>query len=34
MDVVDRIGTTQTDGRDKPVDDIKITTIELEQATT
>jgi cyclophilin family peptidyl-prolyl cis-trans isomerase len=34
MDVVDRIGTTKTDGRDKPVDDIRIETIELEQATT
>src|ERR687886_1597471 len=34
MDVVDRIGTTQTDARDKPVDDIKIQTIDLEQPTT
>ena len=34
MDVVDRIGTTKTDGRDKPVDDIKIQTIELDQPTT
>jgi cyclophilin family peptidyl-prolyl cis-trans isomerase len=34
MDVVDRIGTTKTDGRDKPVQDIKIDAIELEQATT
>ena len=34
MDVVDRIGTTRTDGRDRPVDDIKIATIELDQPTT
>ena len=34
MDVVDRIGTTETDGRDKPVQDIKIDAIELEQPTT
>ena len=34
MDVVERIGTTRTDARDKPVDDIRIETIELEQATT
>ena len=34
MDVVDRIGTTRTDARDKPVDDIRIETIELEQPTT
>ena len=34
MDVVDRIGTTRTDGRDKPVDDIKINAIELDQPTT
>jgi cyclophilin family peptidyl-prolyl cis-trans isomerase len=34
MDVVDRIGTTKTDARDKPVDDIKIQTIDLEQPTT
>jgi peptidyl-prolyl cis-trans isomerase B (cyclophilin B) len=34
MDVVDRIGTTKTDGRDRPVDDIKIDAIELEQPTT
>jgi cyclophilin family peptidyl-prolyl cis-trans isomerase len=34
MDVVDRIGTTQTDGRDRPVEPIGIETIELEQATT
>jgi len=33
MDVVDRIGTTKTDARDKPVDDIKIQAIELEQPT-
>jgi cyclophilin family peptidyl-prolyl cis-trans isomerase len=34
MDVVQRIGTTRTDARDKPVDDIRIETIELEQPTT
>jgi cyclophilin family peptidyl-prolyl cis-trans isomerase len=34
MDVVDRIGTTETDGRDRPVEPIGIETIELEQATT
>ena len=34
MDVVNAIGTTRTDGRDRPVDDIKIETIELEQPTT
>jgi cyclophilin family peptidyl-prolyl cis-trans isomerase len=34
MDVVERIGTTQTDARDRPVDPIGIQTIELEQATT
>jgi peptidyl-prolyl cis-trans isomerase B (cyclophilin B) len=34
MDVVNRIGTTRTDGRDRPVDDIRIDTIELEQPTT
>jgi cyclophilin family peptidyl-prolyl cis-trans isomerase len=34
MDVVERIGTTRTDARDKPVDDIRIETIELEQPTT
>src|ERR687889_192208 len=34
MDVVDRIGTTKTDGRDRPVEPIGIETIELEQATT
>ena len=34
MDVVERIGTTRTDARDKPVDDIRIETIELQQATT
>jgi cyclophilin family peptidyl-prolyl cis-trans isomerase len=33
-DVVDRIGTTKTDGRDRPVDPIGIVTIELEQPTT
>jgi cyclophilin family peptidyl-prolyl cis-trans isomerase len=34
MDVVDKIGTTQTDGRDRPVEPIGIQTIELEQPTT
>src|SRR5256885_3248248 len=34
MEVVDRIGTTRTDARDKPVDDIKIDAIELDQPTT
>ena len=34
MDVVDRIGTTETDGRDRPVEPIGIETIEVEQATT
>jgi cyclophilin family peptidyl-prolyl cis-trans isomerase len=34
MDVVNRIGTTKTDGRDRPVEPIGIETIELEQATT
>jgi cyclophilin family peptidyl-prolyl cis-trans isomerase len=33
-DVVDRIGTTQTDARDRPVEPIGIVTIELEQPTT
>jgi len=34
MDVVERIGTTQTDARDRPVEPIGIETIEVEQATT
>jgi len=34
MDVVNRIGTTQTDSRDRPVEPIGIETIELEQPTT
>src|SRR5918996_1041232 len=34
MDIVNRIGTTETDGRDRPVDPIGIQTVELEQATT
>ena len=34
MDVVQRIGTTRTDGRDRPVEPIEIRTIELEQPTT
>ena len=34
MDVVNRIGTTETDARDRPVDPIGIETIELEQPTT
>src|SRR5215210_5027508 len=34
LDVVDRIGTTQTDGSDRPVEPIGIETIEFEQPTT
>jgi cyclophilin family peptidyl-prolyl cis-trans isomerase len=34
MDVVDRIGTTKTDARDRPVEPIGIETIELQQPTT
>jgi cyclophilin family peptidyl-prolyl cis-trans isomerase len=34
MDVVNRIGTTETDARDRPVEPIGIETIELEQPTT
>jgi cyclophilin family peptidyl-prolyl cis-trans isomerase len=34
MDVVDRIGTTETDARDRPVEPIGIETIEFEQPTT
>jgi cyclophilin family peptidyl-prolyl cis-trans isomerase len=34
LDVVDRIGTTKTDGRDRPVEPIGIETIEFEQPTT
>jgi cyclophilin family peptidyl-prolyl cis-trans isomerase len=34
LDVVDRIGTTETDGRDRPVEPIGIETIEFEQPTT
>jgi cyclophilin family peptidyl-prolyl cis-trans isomerase len=34
MDVVNKIGTTQTDARDRPVEPIGIQTIELEQPTT
>jgi cyclophilin family peptidyl-prolyl cis-trans isomerase len=34
MDVVDRIGTTKTDGRDRPVEPIGIETIQMEQPTT
>jgi cyclophilin family peptidyl-prolyl cis-trans isomerase len=34
MDVVDRIGTTKTDARDRPIDDIRIDAIEMEQPTT
>ena len=34
MDVVDRIGNTQTDARDRPVEPIGIDTIDLEQPTT
>jgi cyclophilin family peptidyl-prolyl cis-trans isomerase len=29
MDVIDRIEATQTDGRDKPVNDIRIESVEL-----
>jgi cyclophilin family peptidyl-prolyl cis-trans isomerase len=34
QDVVDKIGTTKTDGSDRPVEPIGIQTIELEQPTT
>jgi cyclophilin family peptidyl-prolyl cis-trans isomerase len=34
MDVVNRIGTTKTDGSDRPVEPIGIETIEFEQPTT
>jgi cyclophilin family peptidyl-prolyl cis-trans isomerase len=34
MDVVNRIGTTKTDARDRPVEPIGIQTIELQQPTT
>jgi cyclophilin family peptidyl-prolyl cis-trans isomerase len=34
MDVVDRIGTTKTDGRDRPVEPMGIETIQMEQPTT
>jgi cyclophilin family peptidyl-prolyl cis-trans isomerase len=34
MDVVNKIGTTKTDARDRPVEPIGIATIELEQPTT
>src|SRR5919109_1248546 len=34
MDVVDRIGNTQTDSRDRPQQEARIETIELEQPTT
>jgi cyclophilin family peptidyl-prolyl cis-trans isomerase len=34
QDVVDRIGTTETDARDRPVEPIGIVSIELEQPTT
>ncbi len=34
LDVVERIGTTETDGRDRPVEPIGIETIEFEQPTT
>ena len=33
QDVVAKIGTTPTDGRDKPTDDIRIESLELEQPT-
>jgi cyclophilin family peptidyl-prolyl cis-trans isomerase len=32
--VVDRIGTTKTDGRDRPVEPIGIVAVEVEQPTT
>jgi len=34
MDVVNKISTTETDARDRPVEPIGIQTIELEQPTT
>jgi cyclophilin family peptidyl-prolyl cis-trans isomerase len=34
MDVVNKIGTTETDASDRPVEPIGIQTIELEQPTT
>jgi cyclophilin family peptidyl-prolyl cis-trans isomerase len=34
MDVVNKIGTTETDATDRPVEPIGIQTIELEQPTT
>ena len=34
QDVVDKIGTTKTDGNDRPVEPIGIVAIELEQPTT
>ena len=34
QDVVDRIGTTKTDGRDRPVEPIGIVAVEVEQPTT
>jgi len=34
MDVVNRIGTTKTDARDRPVEPIGIESIEIEQPTT
>src|SRR5687767_7590800 len=33
MDVVDRIGSTKTDGRDRPVEPIGLETIQVEQPT-
>jgi cyclophilin family peptidyl-prolyl cis-trans isomerase len=33
MDVVQRIGTTETDARDRPVEPIALETIEVEQPT-
>jgi cyclophilin family peptidyl-prolyl cis-trans isomerase len=33
MDVVQKIGTTQTDARDRPVEPIGLETIQVEQAT-
>jgi len=33
MDVVDKIGSTETDSRDRPVEPIGLSTIEVEQET-
>jgi hypothetical protein len=31
MDVVERLGTAETDGRDRPVEPLGIETVELSQ---